>query len=83
MAHQARHAFRIRLKGLQERRDMDIQQILRWIVMAIVLMVAVALLGVILKFTGVLLQVALKILLFLLLTAIVVRFISLLRERRH
>lgn len=51
----------------------DIQQILRWIVTAIVLTVAVVLLGVILNIAAVLLKYAIKVLVVLLVGAIVVR----------
>ena len=61
---------------------MDLQIILRWIMIAIVLIVAVALFGVILEIAGFLLAWALKILLVLLLIAIVLRFVTLLQERR-
>jgi hypothetical protein len=63
-------------------RSLDIQQILRWIVTAIVLMVAIVLLGVVLKMAGFLLSYAIKGLLILLLIAIVVRLIGALQQRR-
>lgn len=61
---------------------MDIQQIIRWIVIAIVLLVAVVVLGVILNIAGFLLQFAIKALLVLFLIAVVLRFFSVLRDRR-
>jgi hypothetical protein len=63
-------------------RSLDIQQILRWIVTAIVLMVAIVLLGVVLQMAGFLLSYAIKGLLILLLIAIVVRLIGALQQRR-
>lgn len=63
-------------------RSLEIQQILRWIVTAIVLMVAVVLLGFVLKIAGFLLGYAVKGLVILLLLAIVVRFIGALQQRR-
>lgn len=62
---------------------MDIQQILRWIVVAIVLIVAVVLLGALLQIAGFLLKFALRILLILFLVAIVLRFFGLVKERRR
>jgi uncharacterized membrane protein len=62
---------------------MDVQQILRWIIMAIVLLVAVSLLTVILKFGFVLLAIAVKILLVLLIVAVILRFFSALQQRRR
>lgn len=62
---------------------MDVQVILRWIMVAIVLIVAVALFGVILKIAGFLLAYALKALLVLLLIAIVLRFFSVLQQKRR
>lgn len=62
---------------------MNVQQILRWIVVAIVLLVAVSLFSVILKVGAVLLNIALKILLVLLLIAIVLRFIGGAQRRRR
>lgn len=61
---------------------MNIQQVLRWIAIAIVLIVAVAVLSVILKVGAALLSLALKVLLVLLLIAIVLRFIDVVRDRR-
>jgi hypothetical protein len=61
---------------------MDIQQILRWIAIAIVLIVAAAVLSIILQVGAVLLKLALQVLLFLLLVAIVLRFVDVLRQRR-
>lgn len=63
-------------------RSLDIQQILRWIVTAIVLMVAIVLLGFVLKIAGFLLNYAIKGLIILLLLAIVVRLIGALRRQR-
>ena len=62
---------------------MNIQQILRWIMIAIVLLVAVALFSVILQFSSVFLGLALKGLLILLLVAVILRFISLLKQHRR
>ncbi|HEU5117842.1 MAG TPA: hypothetical protein VFT74_14540 [Isosphaeraceae bacterium] len=62
---------------------MDVQQVLRWIIIAIVLLVAVALLTVILKVGFVLLWLALKILVILLVVAVILRFFSALKERRR
>jgi membrane protein YdbS with pleckstrin-like domain len=62
---------------------MNVQQILRWIVVAIVLIVAVSLFSVILKVGAMLLSVALKILLVLLLVAIVLRFVGVAQQRRR
>ncbi len=61
---------------------MDIQQILRWIVIAIVMIVAICLLESVLGLVGFLLNIALPVLLILLVTAIILRFISMLRARR-
>lgn len=63
-------------------RSLEIQQILRWIVTAIVLMVAIVLLSVVLKMAGFLLHYAIKGLVILLLLAIVVRLIGALKQRR-
>jgi len=63
-------------------KSLDLQQILRWIVTAIVLMVAIVLLGVVLKMAGFLLKYAIKGLFILLLLAIVVRLVGALKERR-
>lgn len=63
-------------------RNLEIQQILRWIVTAIVLMVAVVLLSLVLKVAGFLLHYAIKGLVVLLLLAIVVRLIGALKQRR-
>lgn len=63
-------------------RSLDIQQILRWIVTAIVLMVAIVLLGFVLKIAGFLLNYAIKGLIILLLLAIVVRLIGALKRQR-
>ncbi len=61
---------------------MDIQQILRWIVIAIVMIVAVVLLDSVLGVLGFMLHIALPVLLGLLILAIILRFISMLRARR-
>ncbi len=61
---------------------MDIQHIIRWIFIAIVLLVAVMILGVILQIAGFLLNYALKALLLLFVIAVVLRFIGVLQERR-
>ncbi len=61
---------------------MDIQQVLRWIVIAIVMIVAICLLDSVLGLVGFLLNIALPVLLVLLVTAIILRFISMLRTRR-
>ncbi len=61
---------------------MDIQQILRWIVIAIVMIVAVVLLDSVLGVLGFMLHIALPVLLGLLIIAIILRFISMLRARR-
>ncbi len=61
---------------------MDIQQILRWIVIAIVMIVAVVLLDSVLGVLGFMLHIALPVLLGLLILAIILRFISMLRTRR-
>ncbi len=61
---------------------MDIQQVLRWIVIAIVMIVAICLLDSVLGLVGFLLNIALPVLLVLLVTAIILRFISMLRARR-
>ncbi|MEM6647953.1 MAG: hypothetical protein AAF730_17050 [Bacteroidota bacterium] len=52
---------------------MDVQQILRWIVIAIVLMVMFSLLGVILKVGGALLGIAVKVLVVLFVIAVILR----------
>ncbi|WP_457653343.1 hypothetical protein [Rhodocaloribacter sp.] len=62
---------------------MDLQQILRWIVTAIVLMVAVVVLSLILKVAGFLLGYAIKVLIVLFLVAVVLRFFGLLQQRRR
>ncbi len=61
---------------------MDIQQILRWIVIAIVMIVALVLLDSVLGVLGFMLHIALPVLLGLLILAIILRFISMLRARR-
>ena len=61
---------------------MDIQQILRWIIIAIVMIVAVVLLDSVLGLLGFMLNIALPVLLILLVTAVILRFVSMLRARR-
>ena len=61
---------------------MDIQQIIRWIVITIMLLVAVVVLGAILNIAGFLLQFAIKALLILFVVAVVLRFVTVLLERR-
>lgn len=61
---------------------MDIQKVLRWLVVAIVLTVAIVLLDAILNIAGFLLQIGIRVLLILLLVAIVLRFVDLFRKRR-
>ena len=61
---------------------MDIQQIIRWIVLAIMLLVAVVILGAILNIAGFLLTYAIKALLILFVVAVILRFFSVLKERR-
>lgn len=61
---------------------MDTQQLLRWIVIAIVLIVAVSLLGFILDVAGFLFKIGLRVLLVLFLVALCLRFFDLLRARR-
>ncbi len=62
---------------------MDIQQVLRWIVVAIVLIVAMSLLGAILKVGLVLFKIGLRLLLILFLVAVALRFFDLLRQKRR
>jgi hypothetical protein len=62
---------------------LDVQQILRWIVMAIVAMVAVVVLGVILKVAGFMLPYAIKGLVILLLVAVVLRLFGAAQSRRR
>ena len=61
---------------------MDVQQIIRWIVIAIMLLVAVVILGAILNIAGFLLQFAIKALLILFVVAVILRFFTALKERR-
>lgn len=61
---------------------MKLDQILRLIVVAIVLMVAFSLLGFLLRIGSVLLGLGVKILVILLLVAVVLRFIDLLRGKQ-
>lgn len=63
-------------------RSLDVQQVLRWIVTAIVLMLAIVLLGFVLKVAGFLLGYAIRGLIVLLLVAIVVRLIGGLKSGR-
>lgn len=60
---------------------MRIEQLLRLIVVAIVLMVAFSLLGFVLRFGSVLLGIGLKVLVLLLIVAVILRFIEALRKR--
>ena len=62
---------------------MQSQTVLRFLVGAIVTILAVVLLGVIAKVGGALLSLGLKLVLVLLLVAVVVRFLSLIDERRR
>ncbi len=61
---------------------LDVQQILRWLVMAIVAMVAIVVLGVILKVAAFMLPYAIKGLIILLVVAIVLRLITAVRAKR-
>lgn len=61
---------------------LDVQQILRWLVMAIVAMVAIVVLGVILKVAAFMLPYAVKGLVILLIVAIVLRLITAVRAKR-
>ena len=61
---------------------MKLEQILRLIVVAIVLMVAFSLLGFLLRIGSVLLGLGVKILILLLLVAVVLRFIDLVRGKQ-
>lgn len=61
---------------------MNIEKILRWIVIAIVLIVAAALLSVLLEIGAFLLKTALKALFILLLIAIALRFFKYLQRER-
>lgn len=63
-------------------RNLDVQQVLRWIVTAIVLMIAIVLLGFVLKIAGFLLGYAIRGLIVLLLLAIVIRLVEGLKGRR-
>ncbi len=62
--------------------DMDIQKLLRWIAVVIVLIVAGGVLSVILKVGAAIGRIALPVLLVLLVIAIILRFIDALRRRR-
>ena len=62
--------------------DMDIQKLLRWIAVVIVLIVAGGVLSVILKVGAAIGRIALPVLLVLLVIAIVLRFIDAFRHRR-
>lgn len=61
---------------------MDIERLLRWIIVAIVAIVAIVLLNAVLNLVGFLLRIALPVLLILLGIAIVLRFIGMLKNRR-
>ena len=62
---------------------MNIQQVLRWIVVAIVLIVAFSMLSVLLDVARFLLWTGLKLLFVLFLVALALRFFDLVRERRR
>ena len=62
--------------------DMDIQKLLRWIAVVIVLIVAGGVLSVILKVGAAIGRVVLPVLLVLLIIAIILRFIDAIRRRR-
>lgn len=62
--------------------DMDIQKLLRWIAVVIVLIVAGGVLSLILKVGAAIGRVVLPVLLVLLVIAIILRFIDALRRRR-
>jgi membrane protein YdbS with pleckstrin-like domain len=65
------------------RRVMSIEQVLRWIVIAIVMMVAVVLLSVMLQTAGFLLRFALKVLVVLFVVAVVLRLFEAVSRRRR
>lgn len=62
---------------------MNIERVLRWLVVAIVLVVAVSILQVIINIAGWLLDIAIPVLLLLLLVAVVLRFFGYWREERR
>ncbi len=61
---------------------MKVEQLLRLIVIAIVLVIAFSLLGFVLRFGSVLLGIGLKILVLLLIIAVILRFFEALRKKR-
>ena len=61
---------------------MDLQLVLRWLIIAIVVVVALSLLSVLLKVAGMLLPYALKALIILFLVAVAIRFYSLLDRKK-
>ncbi len=61
---------------------MDVQKVLSWLVVAIVMMLAIVLLGFVLQVAGFLVKYAIKILIILLVVAIVLRFFTVLQEKR-
>jgi hypothetical protein len=62
---------------------MFLQQVLRWLVIAIVLIVAFSMMGFVLKIGAVLFGLALRILLLLLIVAIILRFVTVLQTKRR
>ena len=70
------------LDNCSKRKKMKLDQVLRLIVVAIVLMVAFSLLAFLLQIGSFLLSLAVKILVVLLLVAVVLRFIDLLRGKK-
>lgn len=61
---------------------MDAGKILKWLVTAIVILIAVVLLGLVLQIAGFLLKFAIKALLILLAVAVVIRLVEVLTGRR-
>ena len=61
----------------------DLQQIIRWIVIAIVLLVAIVILNALLQVADFLLGFALKGLIVLFIVALILRFISVLAQKRR
>lgn len=61
---------------------MDAGKILKWLVTAIVILIAVVLLGLVLQIAGFLLKFAIKALLVLLAAAVVIRLVEVLTGRR-
>ena len=61
---------------------MDVQQILRWITIAIVCLVALLLLSIVLKMAGFVMPLLVKSVVILLVAAVAVRFYSILRDKR-